>query len=57
MQQLQLKRYANTKQFDFLDFLVVISLILQIYSILENDKMEKKIDKLLLTRKGENNAL
>lgn len=53
MQRLQLKRYANTKQFDFLDFLVIVALILQIYQILENDKMEKKIDKLL---KGQNNV-
>lgn len=47
----------ENKQIDFLDLLVVVALLLQIYQILENDKMEKKIDKLLLTRKGEKNAL
>ena len=47
----------ENKQIDFLDLLVVVALLLQIYQILENDKMEKKIDKLLLTHKGENNAL
>lgn len=47
----------ENKQIDFLDILVIVALLLQIYQILENDKMEKKIDKLLLTRKGEKNAL
>lgn len=41
------------KQIDILDILLILGLALQVYSIVENDKMEKKIDKLL---KGVNNA-
>lgn len=42
----------ENKQIDFLDLLVVVALLLQIYQILENDKMEKKIDKLLGEKKN-----